>query len=103
MNRTTLSLPDALAGTFPGNVSKGVKKAQAKIHAMYNMTENKFARRYVCLDLLCFDRERGSFVQTKGFIHIILYFIGVHEIATLCWSFAFQKDEKTIEFLLLFS
>jgi len=40
---TTLSLPEALAGTFPGNVSKGVKKAQAKIHAMYNMTENNFA------------------------------------------------------------
>lgn len=39
---TTLSLPDALAGTFPGNVSKGVQKAQAKIHAMYNMTENNF-------------------------------------------------------------
>lgn len=39
---TTLSLPDALVGTFPGNVSKGVQKAQAKIHAMYNMTENNF-------------------------------------------------------------
>jgi hypothetical protein len=40
---TTLSLPDALVGTYPGNVSKGIKKAQAKIHAMYNMTENNFA------------------------------------------------------------
>jgi len=39
---TTLSLPDSLAGTYPGNVCKGVKKAQAKIHAMYNMTENSF-------------------------------------------------------------
>lgn len=40
---TTISLPDALAGEFPGNVTNGVKKAQAKIHAMYNMTENNFA------------------------------------------------------------
>lgn len=40
---TTISLPDALAGEFPGNVANGVKKAQAKIHAMYNMTENNFA------------------------------------------------------------
>ncbi|NOU48078.1 MAG: hypothetical protein HOO86_13600 [Bacteroidales bacterium] len=24
-------------------------------------------RPLLCLDLLCFDRERGSFVQTKGF------------------------------------
>jgi len=40
---TTISLPDALAGEFPGNVTNGIKKAQAKIHAMYNMTENNFA------------------------------------------------------------
>ena len=39
---TTISLPEALAGTFPGNVSKGVQKAQAEIHAMYNMIENNF-------------------------------------------------------------
>jgi len=40
---TTISLPDALAGKFPGNVTNGTKKAQAKIHAMYNLTENNFA------------------------------------------------------------
>ena len=39
---TTLSLPDELADIFPGNVSKGKKKSQAKIHAMYNMTKNDF-------------------------------------------------------------
>ncbi|MEP7169721.1 MAG: hypothetical protein ABI855_10165, partial [Bacteroidota bacterium] len=39
---TTISLPDALAEEFPGNVSRGVQKAQAKIHAMYNLTENNF-------------------------------------------------------------
>ncbi|HHT9146837.1 MAG TPA: hypothetical protein ACFYD4_14380 [Candidatus Wunengus sp. YC61] len=32
----------------------------------------------LCLDLLCFGRARGSFVQTKGF-----------------GPFAFQKDEKS--------
>jgi len=53
---TTLSLPDVLAGTFPGNVSKGVQKAQAKIHAMYNMTENNF----VFLNLHSFsDNDQG--------------------------------------------
>ncbi len=39
---TTIHLPDELAEYFPGNVSRGVKKAQAKIHAMYNLTENNF-------------------------------------------------------------
>lgn len=40
---TTLSLPDVLAEEFPGNVSRGIQKAQAKIHVMYNLTENNFA------------------------------------------------------------
>lgn len=39
---TTLHLPDELATMFPGNVSRGEKKSQAKIHAMYNLTENNF-------------------------------------------------------------
>lgn len=39
---TTLHLPDELATEFPGNVSRGEKKSQAKIHAMYNLTENIF-------------------------------------------------------------
>lgn len=40
---TTLHLPDELAEIFPGNVSRGEKKALAKIHALYNLTENDFA------------------------------------------------------------
>ena len=40
---TIISLPDALAEEYPGNVSCGVKKAQAKIHALYNLTENNFS------------------------------------------------------------
>ena len=39
---TTIALPAALRNEFPGNVSKGERKAQAKIHAMYNLTENNF-------------------------------------------------------------
>ena len=39
---TTLHLPDELAEYYPGNVSRGVKKSQAKIHAMYNLTQNNF-------------------------------------------------------------
>ena len=40
---TTLGLPDELKEEFPGSVSMGEKKAQAKIHAMYNLTENNFS------------------------------------------------------------
>lgn len=40
---TILSLPDELADTFPGNVTGGIKKSQAKIHAMYNLTKNNFS------------------------------------------------------------
>jgi hypothetical protein len=39
---TTLHLSDELKDVFPGNVSRGEKKAQAKIHAMYNLTKNNF-------------------------------------------------------------
>lgn len=39
---TIINLPDELAQKFPGNVSRGIKKAQAKIHALYNLTENNF-------------------------------------------------------------
>lgn len=45
---TTISLPDALAQEYPGSVSSGVKKAQAKIHALYNLTENNFSFLKVC-------------------------------------------------------
>ena len=40
---TTINLPAALAEEFPGNVSRGEKKAQAKIHAMYNLKQNSFS------------------------------------------------------------
>ncbi|MDP2423584.1 MAG: IS4 family transposase [Bacteroidales bacterium] len=40
---TTISLPDAMAKEFPGSVTRGVQKAQAKIHAMYNLTDNNFS------------------------------------------------------------
>jgi hypothetical protein len=39
---TIFKLPDELSSVFPGNVSKGKKKSQAKIHALYNFTENIF-------------------------------------------------------------
>lgn len=40
---TTLSLPDELANEFPGNVVAGKRRSQAKIHALYNLTENNFS------------------------------------------------------------
>lgn len=39
---TTLNLPEELATTFPGNVSKGKKKALSKVHALYSFKENSF-------------------------------------------------------------
>lgn len=39
---TTFNLPEELSNEFPGNVSRGKKKSQAKIHAMYNFTKNNF-------------------------------------------------------------
>jgi len=39
---TVLSLPEELNTFFPGNVSLGRKKAQIKIHALHNFTENSF-------------------------------------------------------------
>jgi len=40
---TMIHLPDELAEYYPGNVSRGKKKSQAKIHALYNLTENNFS------------------------------------------------------------
>lgn len=40
---TIIHLPDELAEYYPGNVSRGKKKSQAKIHALYNLTENNFS------------------------------------------------------------
>ena len=40
---STLHLPDELAEKFPGNYSRGEKKALAKVHALYNLTENNFS------------------------------------------------------------
>jgi len=39
---TMLHLPDELSKDFPGNVSRGKKKSQAKVHALYNYTSNYF-------------------------------------------------------------
>jgi Transposase DDE domain len=40
---TTLHLPDALVESFPGNISKGERRALAKIHALYNLSQNNFS------------------------------------------------------------
>jgi hypothetical protein len=39
---TVVNLPEELSDTFPGNISRGKKKSQAKIHALYDFTENTF-------------------------------------------------------------
>lgn len=39
---TTINLPEELSYVFPGNVSRGKKKAQVKIHALYDFTQNTF-------------------------------------------------------------
>ena len=40
---TTINLPSELAEHFPGNVSRGEKKSQAKIHALHNFSKNNFS------------------------------------------------------------
>ena len=40
---TTISLPDELVNEFPGNKVNGKRRSQAKIHAMYNLTQNNFS------------------------------------------------------------
>ena len=39
---TVINLPEELSFVFPGNVSKGKKKSQVKIHTLYDFTENTF-------------------------------------------------------------
>lgn len=39
---TVVNLPEELSFAFPGNVSGGKKKSQAKIHALYDFTSNSF-------------------------------------------------------------
>lgn len=39
---TILNLPEELNKFFPGNVCNGMKKAQIKIHALYDFTNNSF-------------------------------------------------------------
>ncbi len=39
---TVINLPEELSFVLPGNVSRGKKKSQAKIHALYDFTENAF-------------------------------------------------------------
>jgi hypothetical protein len=39
---TVINLPVTVNEVFPGNVSRGEKKSQAKIHALYNLTNNTF-------------------------------------------------------------
>lgn len=45
---TILNLPKELSEVFPGNVSGGEKKSQAKIHALHNFTENTFSFLHLC-------------------------------------------------------
>lgn len=40
---TTIQFPDELSDVFPGNVSNGIRKSQAKIHAMFNLTKSSFS------------------------------------------------------------
>jgi len=45
---TILNLPKELSEVFPGNVSQGEKGSQAKIHTLYNYTENTFSFLQLC-------------------------------------------------------
>lgn len=62
---TTLNLPDELSKEFPGNVSRGKKKSQAKIHALYNFTRNNFS----FLDIHSFT-ENDQSLSSKALPHM---------------------------------
>ncbi len=53
---TTINLPDELSFAFSGNVSKGKKKSQIKIHALFNLSHHAFQ----FMDLHGFTRNDQS-------------------------------------------
>ncbi len=53
---TTIKLPDELSDVFSGNVSKGKKKSQIKIHALFDLTHHVFR----LMDLHSFTRNDQS-------------------------------------------
>jgi IS4 transposase len=62
----TFPLPDELSKEFPGNVSRGKKKSQAKIHALYNFTGNNFS----FLDIHNFTENDQSLSSTVlAYVH----------------------------------
>ncbi len=40
---TIINLPEELSGSIPGNVANGKKRSQARIHALYDFTDNTFS------------------------------------------------------------
>lgn len=40
---TLINLPEELHEVFPGNTSRGKRKSQLKVHALYNFTDNSFS------------------------------------------------------------
>lgn len=75
---TTLSLPDELVKQFPGNVVAGKRRSQAKIHAMYNLTENNFPFLHIhsysdndqglASDVLPFLKKNDLCIRDLGFL-----------------------------------
>lgn len=62
---TTLALPDEAAEVFPGSVSKGKQKSQAKIHALFDFTKNNFS----FLNLHSFsDNDQGLAKQAIAYL-----------------------------------
>lgn len=53
---TIFNLPEELSFAFPGNVSKGKKKSQIKLHALYDLNQNNFP----FIDLHSFTRNDQS-------------------------------------------
>lgn len=75
---TTLPLPDELVKEFPGNVVAGKRRSQAKIHAMYNLTENNFPFLHIhsysdndqklAADVLPFLKKGDLCIRDLGFL-----------------------------------
>lgn len=91
---TVIPLPDELSKYFPGNVSNGVKKAQAKIHALYNFTKNNFS----FLDIHSFT-ENDQSLSSKSLSYIAKGHLLLRDLGFMVLDALDELNKKGISFI----